>query len=192
MDYLYRSLFRMPTTMTLAGRISTITNGFVNAIIPTVEPSNDEVKQALDILDMTPETFRCAYCGDTATEWDHFRPLVKDKMPTGFISEIYNLVPSCGKCNQSKGNKEWTAWILSNAKLSPKSRGIQDLAAKIKRLEAYERWGSPHKLDFEDNAGQDAWAQHWDNCERVCALLRESQRLASEINSKIRHEFEAT
>ena len=42
---------------------------------------------------------------------DHLRPLVKDKEPTGYISEIHNLVPSCGKCNQSKGNKEWKAWM---------------------------------------------------------------------------------
>ena len=192
MDHQYSSVFRMPTAITITGRISTITNAFVSSIIPTVEPSDDEVKQALDILDITLETFQCAYCGDAATEWDHLRPLVKDKKPTGFISEIYNLVPSCGKCNQSKGNKEWNTWILSNAKLSPKTRGVQDLAARIKRLEAYQRWGIPKKLDFEDIVGHDALAQHWDNWSRVCALMGESQKLASEINNKIEREFEAT
>jgi hypothetical protein len=30
--------------------------------------------------------------------------LVEEKEPIGYISEIRNLVPVCGKCNQSKGN----------------------------------------------------------------------------------------
>ena len=98
----YLSLFRMPTPMKITGRPSSITNAFINSIIPVISPTTDEeVKNALDILDMTPELFQCAYCGGTASEWDHLRPLVKDKKPTGFISEIHNLVPSCGKCNQS-------------------------------------------------------------------------------------------
>jgi 5-methylcytosine-specific restriction endonuclease McrA len=105
MDYL--SLFRMPTPMKITGRSSSITNAFINSIIPVVQPSAEQVKEAMEILGMTPETYQCAYCGDKASEWDHLRPLVKDKKPTGYISEIHNLVPSCGKCNQSKGNKEW-------------------------------------------------------------------------------------
>ena len=87
---------------------------------------------------MTHENFQCAYCGGVASEWDHLRPLVKDKKPTGYISEIHNLVPSCGKCNQSKGNKEWKTWMLSTARLSPTARGIKDISARVKRLEAYE------------------------------------------------------
>lgn len=113
MDYL--SLFRMPTPMKITGRSSSITNAFINSIIPVVPPCAEEVQQALKILGMTHENFQCAYCGGVASEWDHLRPLVKDKKPTGYISEIHNLVPSCGKCNQSKGNKEWKTWMLSTA-----------------------------------------------------------------------------
>jgi len=93
----------------------------------------------METLGMTSEIFQCAYCGDKASEWDHLRPLVKNKKPTGYISEIHNLVPSCGKCNQSKGNKEWKIWILSKAALSPATRGIPDIEQRIKRLEAYEK-----------------------------------------------------
>jgi hypothetical protein len=105
------------------------------------------------------------YCG--ATEWDHFRPLVLGKRPTGYISEIKNLVPACGKCNQSKGNKNWKEWIESSAKLSPKTRGINDIDAKIIRLEQYELWGEEFpkitKLDFEKLVGKDLWEKHWSN-----------------------------
>ena len=68
---------------------------------------------------MDESNFRCSYCRDAASEWDHFRPLVKDKQPTGYITEIHNLVPACGKCNQSKGNKDWKTWMLGDAELSP-------------------------------------------------------------------------
>jgi len=37
---------------------------------------------------------QCSYCGTPATEWDHLRPLVMNKKPTGYISEIHNLVPA--------------------------------------------------------------------------------------------------
>ena len=151
----YLSLFRMPTPMKITGRSSSITNAFINSIIPVVPPSAEEVKHALDILEMTPETFQCAYCGSVASEWDHLRPLVKDKKPTGYISEIHNLVPSCGKCNQSKGNKEWKTWMLSNARLSPTARGIKDTPERVKRLEAYERSKAPTKMDFAAIVGQD-------------------------------------
>jgi hypothetical protein len=178
----YLALFRMPTPMRITGRSSSITNAFINSIIPVVQPTTEQVKRALEILEMTPDTFECAYCSGVASEWDHLRPLVKNKKPTGYISEIHNLVPSCGKCNQSKGNKEWKSWILSTAKLSPTARGIKDIAERIKRLEAYENWCVPTKMDFETIVGQENWLQHWQNWERLQLLMRESQVLAAKIN----------
>jgi len=183
MDYL--SLFRMPTPMKITGRSSSITNAFINSIIPVVPPSAEEVQQALEMLGMTPETFQCAYCGGVASEWDHLRPLVKGKKPTGYISEIHNLVPSCGKCNQSKGNKEWKTWMLSTAKLSPTARGVKDIAERVKRLDAYENSKAPTKMDFAAIVGEEIWAQHLDNLERVQVLMRESQELAAKINVEV-------
>ena len=181
----YLSLFRMPTPMKITGRSSSITNAFINSIIPVVQPSEKEIQQALEILGMTLDTFQCAYCGSVASEWDHLRPLVKAKMPTGYISEIHNLVPSCGKCNQSKGNKEWKTWMLSSAKLSPTARGIKDIPARVKRLEAYEHSRAPTKMNFAAIVGRAVWARHQDNLERVQSLMRESQELAVKINAEV-------
>src|SRR5436190_11832211 len=100
---------------------------------------------------------RCAYCGDKMTEWDHLRPLVVKQRPTGFVSEIANLVPSCGKCNQSKGNSHWRDWMLSGTGLSPSARKIADIDDRIVRLEAYEQWRTPTKIDFEGIVGRDDW-----------------------------------
>ncbi|MGE0557839.1 MAG: HNH endonuclease [Burkholderiales bacterium] len=187
----YLSLFRMPTPVKITGRSSSITNAFINSIIPVVPPSEKEVRQALEILGMTPETFQCAYCGDVASEWDHLRPLVKDKKPTGYISEIHNLVPSCGKCNQSKGNKEWKTWMLSGAKLSPTARGIKNMSERVKRLETYEQSKAPTKMDFAAIVGKDIWAQHQSNLERVQTLMRESQELAAKINVSVANAYKA-
>ena len=181
----YLALFRMPTPMKITGRSSSITNAFINTIIPVIQPSEQDVRKALEILGMTPETFQCAYCGALASEWDHLRPLVKGKKPTGYISEIQNLVPSCGKCNQSKGNKEWRIWILSTAKLSPAARGVKDILQRVARLEVYEAWCEPTCMDFGTIVGEELWNQHLANCERVQALMRESQVLAERIKMEV-------
>src|SRR4030065_1828065 len=187
----YLSLFRMPTPMKITGRSSSITNAFINSIIPVVLPSAEEAKRALEILCMTPETFQCAYCGGVASEWDHLRPLVKDKKPTGYISEIHNLVPSCGKCNQSKGNKEWKTWMLSSAKLSPTARHIKDIPERVKRLEAYENSKAPTKMDFAAIVGSDVWEQHQNNLAQVQSLMRGSQALATKINIEVANAYKA-
>ncbi|GAB1260600.1 HNH endonuclease [Aurantivibrio plasticivorans] len=187
MDYL--SLFRMPTPMKITGRSSSITNSFINSIIPTIVPTNQQVKEALDILGMNHGNFQCAYCGATASEWDHLRPLVLNKKPTGYISEIHNLVPACGKCNQSKGNKPWASWIVSTAKLSPKSRGVGDLEKRIERLTAYEKWQPHTVVDFEAVVGKEKWERHWANWELVQNTMRQAQVLATEINKTIAESY---
>jgi len=101
------------------------------------------------------------------------------------VSEIHNLVPSCGKCNQSKGNRPWKEWIISDANLSPKSRGVTDLDKRIEYLIAYEKWGEPTLVDFEAVVGKEKWTQHWANWELVQSTMREAQELATEINGKI-------
>ena len=177
--------FRMPSVQTMLSRKSSITNAFVNAIVPVIAPTPEEVGEALAILGLEPEDLRCAYCGDRATEWDHLRPLVLNRRPTGFASEIANLVPSCGKCNQSKGNKPWRDWMLGNARLSPTGRGIQDVAERVSRLQAYERWRPPVHVDFESVVGHDAWIGYWSMCEEVVAELAKCQQAAESLREQI-------
>src|SRR5579864_1934320 len=102
-----QTCFRMPGGFTITGRSTSIRNVFVAAIVPVVRPKVDEIRTVLEILGLNPKDLRCSYCGDAATEWDHLRPLVKHGKPTGYPSSIQNLVPSCGKCNQSKGKSDW-------------------------------------------------------------------------------------
>lgn len=181
----YTEVFRMPKPVKIIGRTSSITNSFINGIIPCIMPSEEDIIKVLAILDMDISNICCAYCGDNNTEWDHFRPLIQNKRATGYISEIHNLVPSCGKCNQSKGNSHWKTWITGTAQLSPASRNIKDLGVKIQHLDEYEMWSKPLKLDFEKIVGKKNWEQHWVNCELLHQQMKESQQLSNEIKKMI-------
>ncbi|HXB62351.1 MAG TPA: HNH endonuclease [Acidobacteriaceae bacterium] len=179
-------LCQMPSPGNIAGRSSSITNAFFNAVIPIDDPSEAEELKALQILGMDPADIRCSYCGDKSTEWDHLRPIIKDQRPTGYITEIANLVPACGKCNQSKGNKTWREWIVSSAKLSPKTRGKTDIEDRVARLTNYEHWFKPKNIPIESIVDAELWKHHETNWRTVLDLLKESQKLAKEIREAIK------
>jgi 5-methylcytosine-specific restriction endonuclease McrA len=172
---------QMPRPANVTGRASSITNAFINAIVPTIQPSEEEELEALRILGISPDDIRCAYCGDLASEWDHLRPIISNQEPTGYITEIANLIPSCGKCNQSKGKTHWRTWMEGPAPRSPKSRGVTDLPLRILRIEEYVKWRHPHRIDFAGLVGQEMWDRHRENWRSVLLLLKNSQQLASEI-----------
>jgi hypothetical protein len=174
---------QLPSPTSVTGRSSSITNAFINAIIPVVEPTEEEELEALRILQIDPQDIRCAYCGDKATEWDHLRPIVSNQEPTGYVTEIANLVPSCGKCNQSKGKSHWRTWMEGSARLSPASRNIRDLAIRVERLGRYEAWRQPRQIDFAKIVGPEMWQRHRKNWRDVLDLLKSSQELASEIRT---------
>ena len=178
----YLQVFSMPKSQSITGRSSTIRNAFIASIVPRHNPSEKEIKEALSILKISREALRCAYCGDKSSEWDHLQPLVIDKKPTGYISEIRNLVPSCGKCNQSKGNRYWKDWMLGNAKLSPKSRRIPDIEKRIERLKKYENWGA-RKFDF--SMSKEPWKEHFQNLDKILNMMKKSQNLAKKIKMRV-------
>jgi hypothetical protein len=111
------------------------------------------------------------------------------RRPTGYISEIANLVPACGKCNQSKGNKDWRTWMLGNAKRSPTGRGIADVAQRVARLKKYEDWRRPTTVKFERILGKEDWKHYWTLWEKLNSALDEAQivadRLRARVNSKL-------
>lgn len=183
-DQHYLNLFTMPKPVRITGRSSSITNSFVNGVIPVIVPTGAQVREALAILGMGSRT-SCAYCGDPNTEWDHLRPLVVSKRPTGYISELQNLVPSCGKCNQSKGNKYWRDWMLGSARLSPSTRGVKDIDVRVALLEHYETWQTPTRLDFASVVGDELWNAHWENHIQLLNMMRESERTAALIRERV-------
>ena len=179
-----KDVFNMPNLVTIMGRSSSITNSFVNGIIPSIKPTDAEIKKALQVLEQKEDDVRCVYCGDKKTEWDHLHPLIIDKKPTGYITEIANLVPACGKCNQSKGNSDWKEWMLSDAEKSPKTRKIRDINKRIQLIENYEKNFKPQKVDLEKIAGSQLWKEYMDAYESIISQMKAAQMIMDEIKKK--------
>jgi len=175
----------MPKGVTITFRTSTLTNAFAAAILPNIEPKTNEVARVLDILEIDHDNLTCAYCGDKATEWEHLHPIVKGKFPTGYPSSIRNLVPSCGKCNQSKGGKEWRHWIISAAPRSPKSRGVRDLDKRIARIEAYEKWANCCPIPIREIIGESAYTEYFGKLDQIVKEMQQAQRMASVLKTRI-------
>ena len=180
-----KDVFNMPNPVTIMGRSSSITNSFVNGIIPVIEPTDEEISNALSILEQNEDDVRCVYCGDKKTEWDHLYPLIVNKKHTGYITEIANLVPACGKCNQSKGNSNWKEWMLSNAEKSPKNRGIKDLDKRIEIIENYDRQFSKRIINLEELAGKELWEKYQRAYESIIFNMESAQSIMDEIKKKI-------
>jgi hypothetical protein len=177
--------FRMPSARTITSRSSTITNAFVSAILPFSQPKTSEIAEVLDILEMNPKDLRCAYCGDPYTEWEHLHPIVESRFPTGYPSSIRNLVPSCGKCNQSKSGDKWDDWINSNAPRSLEIRQKADQDKRISRLKRYETWANCTKMDVVNVVGEDAYKKYFDKRDQIISQMKEAQKIADILKSKI-------
>jgi hypothetical protein len=169
----------------ITGRTSSITNSFVQAIIPTVAFSEDEQREALAHLGMTLDDLHCVYCGAATTDWDHLRPLVKKKRPTGYISEIRNLVPSCGPCNQSKGASEWRTWMTGKARGSPTTRNVAGMQERMERLARFEEWGNVRPIAFEELMSKTAWDEYWAQLDVVLDAMRVAQEKAATVREGI-------
>jgi hypothetical protein len=58
------------------------------------------------------------------------------------------------------------------------------LAQRIARLEEYERWRPPTRLDIEAILGKDEWEAHWSMCENVIAELSRCQEVADKLRAR--------
>ena len=177
--------FRLPPAQTMVARKSTLTNAFVSALIPSFDPSVDEIEEALRILGLDPFDLRCAYCGNGWHTWDHLRPLVTKCKPTGYITEIANLIPSCSPCNSSKGSSHWKKWMFGKAKGSPRARRISDLDQRAERLTTFENWREPIRVDFEALLGSEDWDRYWSLHEAVVRDMYSAQEFANSLRKRV-------
>lgn len=179
----------IPSINSITSRSSSIRAAFVKAVIPTIFPNDIEVREKLlnELYDLLPHTHRgskCAYCTSKATEWDHFRSVIKNSKPSGYSTDIYNLVPSCGKCNQSKGSKEWNVWIKSEAALSPKTLKTPYLEEEIiPNLIKFEEWSNSktYKLTEVEIAELEVYMSE---CEELIKSLYKYQEKAKAFQIK--------
>lgn len=179
----------MPGGDSIQGRISAMRSTFVRSLIPAVQPTEEELEIAFDLLELDPDDLECVYCGDYATEWDHFRPVMEKGRPTGYLTVIENLVPACSKCNQSKGNSYWETWMTGPARWSPRSIGVVDIRRRIKRLRNFERWGEDSRIDVEDLLSRKDLAKHWEAMEEIALLMEDADVHAQYLQEQIAAEL---
>ena len=53
------------------------------------------------------------------------------------------------------------------------------------RLEKYEEWGEPIKIDFERTVGKEIWEAHWFNCNMIQERMRKAQEHADKIKKLV-------
>lgn len=75
--------------------------------------------------------------------------------------------------------------MLSDAARSPKKRGVPDLEQRIKRLEAYEHWREPIRIDYPSIIGPERWVRYQSLLDAAVNHLAEAQREATELKSII-------
>lgn len=75
---------------------------------------------------------RCMYCGaENPTRWDHLHPVSQ-----GGDSTPGNLVPACGRCDDSKQDKTIEQWAASKSKYRPPKTRVSAIVERIARYRA--------------------------------------------------------
>ncbi len=183
--------FRLPPPQTMVARKSTLTNAFVSALIPSFPPTAEEIDEALRILGLDPYDLRCSYCGGPYHTWDHLRPLVTRCKPTGYVTEIANLVPACSPCNSSKGASPWKRWMFGKAKGSPLTRRVPDLELRSNRLSKFESWREAIKIDFLAVLGDADWNNYWSLHDAVVNDMKAAQEVANALRKRVEESLHA-
>ena len=170
----------------IATRLTSLNGAFVNAVIPR---NADLLTVEENLRTFGFEVEECVYCGQRgARDWDHFRPIVRGGRPSGHYHTTWNLVRACGRCNQSKGGKDWDKWITGSAKGSPKTRGVVDLEDRIRRLKKYELEGDRQSASSDLFANVDAILRdrYWGYLERIRVIFDDAEKDAAEIRKQAR------
>jgi hypothetical protein len=153
---------KIPGNATITNRSSTISSQFARARAPYIKPTVEEINARYRLFEIDPQHKQCAYCGAGQTEWDHLFAVVEGAQWTGYATEIGNLIPACGKCNQSRGKKAIREWMNSHAPFAPfrvfmTRDGMNELEAKAeveRRVAVIERAiaaQGPIKVEYDPN-----------------------------------------
>ncbi|MDZ3830748.1 MAG: HNH endonuclease signature motif containing protein [Sphingopyxis sp.] len=172
-------------TRTIRSRETSVTNAFVQSILPDSRPDPEEERAVLAFFGQRTEQRLCVYCGAPGGTWDHLYAYVKDKRPSGYINSAWNRVPACSDCNSAKGSKHWRDFLRSGSKKSPRGRGCVDMEERIAKLEAFEGLGRLRALDIEALAPADIWESYWRKRDAIEAMLKEADLESRELRRRI-------
>jgi hypothetical protein len=96
---------------------------------------------------------KCEYCQkNDASTIDHYNSLVKDKMPTEYCNDYWNLIPCCTTCNSSKGGYNFWKWFDGSSRKNPfiKMTNIEKKIIKTKFNKYQEEFDKRHYIKHID------------------------------------------
>jgi 5-methylcytosine-specific restriction endonuclease McrA len=181
---------KIPAKVTVKSRVSTITSQFARAKAPYLKPTAEELIERYVLFGMDSTSASCVYCGGEQTEWDHINAVVANNKWTGYFTEINNLIPACGKCNQSRGNKSYAEWMVSDADFSAKSalkkrknlserEAYDEAIDKVKLIDSVIQKMPPKKLQVDKPSALEV--DYESKRLEITKLLCEAQLIAREI-----------
>jgi hypothetical protein len=105
----------------------------------------------------------CVYCDSAeATRWDHLHPVSQ-----GGDSSPGNLIPACGRCDDSKQDKTIEEWIKSKSKHRPAAGRLEIIHSRIL---AYQEQFAYSSMDFDKKLNKDQRAIYLRFREKLDAL----------------------
>lgn len=172
----------MPSKSDLKSRTSTITNAFAIAITPYIKPKNIELNEYYKSLKIKPGV--CAYCLQKANSSDHYHALVKNQKPTGYITDISNLIPCCSSCNSSKGSTKFEDWYYSAKNIKRlRSLGLSDEIIKDRYdtiINHFKKYGkSP--VNYERILGKELWDEYQERKAKLMETLKDNQKFCDKL-----------
>ena len=121
----------LPPSRTTTGFAFSIVDRSIREGVAERRFRKTEMKIVLEYFSVNPP--ECVYCGSNEVgRWDHLIPIRK-----GGDTVVGNMVPSCSRCDDSKQHLEFESWMVSDAKYSPRSLGVVDVAERISQIKAY-------------------------------------------------------
>ena len=110
-------------------------------------------------------THRCFYCdAPEPMRWDHLHPVSK-----GGDTAPGNLVPACPRCDDSKQDRDVTAWIASKSRHRPPP---ERLDALLRKIEAYRKRFPYEPVAFESRLPSGQLESYMRFREQIAALRR--------------------
>lgn len=180
--------FRMPTKSNLKSRISTINNAFAISITPYLKPEGSELSEYYRELDI--KKGQCGYCMryNEAKTADHINPLVISGMPSGYITDINNLIPCCKDCNSKKQGKLFKDWYLTTDNVIWLKTNGMDESTIMNRYKTINKYISKHcsePYSYKDIVGEKLWNEYCMRIENLKQILIENQLFCEKLNNKI-------
>lgn len=163
-------------------RSTTINHAFASAISYYANYDELEIEKALLALNQNPDSdLKCVYCNEKADTWDHLESLVKKGMFTGYGHELGNLVPSCKRCNSSKGGKDFISFI---GELSMSDDEKQRISTMLTR---YQREFGNNVVDIESFEYKEVTKKYYDIKDKIFELMKEADIEAERIRAKLKN-----